>query len=117
MMFFIFFFFSSRRRHTRLQGDWSSDVCSSDLTVTLLTKCPKLLRTLSRSRMPSTTATFIQPLPLRGGRGGGGGVISGGVAAEIIGGGGVWLCTCGTSSSILAENYLREPLRASRIRW
>src|ERR1022692_1798204 len=21
------FFFSSRRRHTRLQGDWSSDVC------------------------------------------------------------------------------------------
>src|SRR5256885_4458489 len=28
-----FFFFSSRRRHTRLQGDWSSDVCSSDLIV------------------------------------------------------------------------------------
>src|SRR5574337_516536 len=28
---FIFFFFSSRRRHTRLSGDWSSDVCSSDL--------------------------------------------------------------------------------------
>src|SRR5256885_3133159 len=28
-----FFFFSSRRRHTRLQGDWSSDVCSSDLVV------------------------------------------------------------------------------------
>src|SRR5205807_6583923 len=26
------FFFSSRRRHTRLQGDWSSDVCSSDLS-------------------------------------------------------------------------------------
>src|SRR5574341_4498 len=25
------FFFSSRRRHTRLVGDWSSDVCSSDL--------------------------------------------------------------------------------------
>src|ERR1039457_6965193 len=25
------FVFSSRRRHTRLQGDWSSDVCSSDL--------------------------------------------------------------------------------------
>src|ERR1022692_2836178 len=29
-----FFFFSSRRRHTRLQGDWSSDVCSSDLVPT-----------------------------------------------------------------------------------
>src|SRR5256885_5477498 len=27
----VLFFFSSRRRHTRLQGDWSSDVCSSDL--------------------------------------------------------------------------------------
>src|SRR5437879_13336444 len=32
-MFLIFFcfFFSSRRRHTRYIGDWSSDVCSSDL--------------------------------------------------------------------------------------
>src|SRR5437867_10668834 len=30
-IFFIFFFFSSRRRHTRSYGDWSSDVCSSDL--------------------------------------------------------------------------------------
>src|SRR5437762_10063889 len=29
--FFFFFFFSSRRRHTRYIGDWSSDVCSSDL--------------------------------------------------------------------------------------
>src|SRR5690348_18232193 len=28
---FFFFFFSSRRRHTRWTGDWSSDVCSSDL--------------------------------------------------------------------------------------
>src|SRR5437764_14261702 len=25
------FFFASRRRHTRYIGDWSSDVCSSDL--------------------------------------------------------------------------------------
>src|SRR5947209_18648317 len=30
----IFFFFSSRRRHTRYWRDWSSDVCSSDLTFT-----------------------------------------------------------------------------------
>src|SRR5688500_19363272 len=29
----ILLFFASRRQHTRLQGDWSSDVCSSDLTV------------------------------------------------------------------------------------
>src|SRR5438093_10561984 len=33
MDFCVFFFFSSRRRHTRLVSDWSSDVCSSDLTV------------------------------------------------------------------------------------
>src|SRR6266446_6065838 len=35
-MIIFFFFFSSRRRHTRLQGDWSSDVCSSDLEAGIL---------------------------------------------------------------------------------
>src|SRR5437867_1690810 len=36
-----FFFFSSRRRHTRSYGDWSSDVCSSDLgSVVTLTASP-----------------------------------------------------------------------------
>src|SRR2546430_11286338 len=29
---FLFVFFSSRRRHTRFDCDWSSDVCSSDLS-------------------------------------------------------------------------------------
>src|SRR5699024_12078884 len=29
---FFYFFFSSRRRHTRSKRDWSSDVCSSDLS-------------------------------------------------------------------------------------
>src|SRR5437762_4834850 len=33
-----FFFFSSRRRHTRYIGDWSSDVCSSDLFLLRTTK-------------------------------------------------------------------------------
>src|SRR5207249_7927290 len=43
------FFFSSRRRHTRSKRDWSSDVCSSDLTqigqliVDLLQNRPDLL--------------------------------------------------------------------------
>src|SRR5437879_11832490 len=32
LLFLFFFFFSSRRRHTRYIGDWSSDVCSSDLS-------------------------------------------------------------------------------------
>src|ERR1035441_10957516 len=31
----VFFFFSSRRRHTRCLSDWSSDVCSSDLFVSV----------------------------------------------------------------------------------
>src|SRR5437868_7647472 len=37
------FFFSSRRRHTRSKRDWSSDVCSSDLSGD------------SRGNMPATT--------------------------------------------------------------
>src|SRR5699024_11408778 len=32
-LFVIVFFFSSRRRHTRSKRDWSSDVCSSDLSM------------------------------------------------------------------------------------
>src|SRR2546426_7759468 len=42
----VLLFFSSRRRHTRLQGDWSSDVCSSDL-------------------LPVTAATSIVPVAQR----------------------------------------------------
>src|SRR5256885_3584593 len=43
-----FFFFSSRRRHTRLQGDWSSDVCSSDLgkLVALAVTAPRRMQQL-----------------------------------------------------------------------
>src|SRR5207248_3968828 len=33
------FFFSSRRRHTRSYGDWSSDVCSSDLAIVGSRRC------------------------------------------------------------------------------
>src|SRR5256885_9835649 len=44
----IYFFFSSRRRHTRLQGDWSSDVCSSDLV--------ELLGKLSAARVSDVLA-------------------------------------------------------------
>src|SRR5690606_40890490 len=35
------FFFSSRRRHTRFSRDWSSDVCSSDLS--FLGRCFEIL--------------------------------------------------------------------------
>src|SRR6266508_5118897 len=46
MLFVGFFFFSSRRRHTRWPRDWSSDVCSSDLSAFPVP-----------SRLPSSTAT------------------------------------------------------------
>src|SRR5438094_4901013 len=42
----LFFFFSSRRRHTRSYGDWSSDVCSSDL-ILISNLMAILLQTLS----------------------------------------------------------------------
>src|SRR5207253_8156234 len=42
------FFFSSRRRHTRWPRDWSSDVCSSDLSpLAILTKSGELYMPLS----------------------------------------------------------------------
>src|SRR5437867_12192508 len=44
----MFFFFSSRRRHTRSYGDWSSDVCSSDLDLRA--------RSASRSKVSSRNA-------------------------------------------------------------
>src|SRR5262249_57931245 len=44
LFLYVFFFFSSRRRHTRLVSDWSSDVCSSDLS----TECSSLTREVGR---------------------------------------------------------------------
>src|SRR5204863_6061616 len=44
--FFFFFFFSSRRRHTRSLRDWSSDVCSSDLPVSVPAEGPTPLEML-----------------------------------------------------------------------
>src|SRR5256885_6846566 len=46
----MFFFFSSRRRHTRLQGDWSSDVCSSDLLAGALLHWVEQFPLLARDR-------------------------------------------------------------------
>src|SRR5205807_4656727 len=56
----LLFFFSSRRRHTRLQGDWSSDVCSSDLVVdqsgaVVAQAKVDLLNTVTRVPATSTT--------------------------------------------------------------
>src|SRR5262249_62058502 len=41
----LFFFFTSRRRHTILVSDWSSDVCSSDLSARLSPRGRKNLPT------------------------------------------------------------------------
>src|SRR5690606_33107880 len=52
------FFFSSRRRHTRFSRDWSSDVCSSDLTV--MSGLPRLeeVRSVSRFGLSAVTVVF-----------------------------------------------------------
>src|SRR5437762_9936404 len=51
-----FFFFSSRRRHTRYIGDWSSDVCSSDL----------LLRTREAAQACAPRTRAVAALEFRG---------------------------------------------------
>src|SRR5437867_5225126 len=50
IQYFFFFFFASRRRRTRSYGDWSSDVCSSDLVNRfqgVLAEFDKVLRALN----------------------------------------------------------------------
>src|SRR6267142_4618482 len=58
----ILFFFSSRRRHTRLTCDWSSDVCSSDLSAwkevgIRISGVRSLAGTTARARRPQIAAT------------------------------------------------------------
>src|SRR5436189_5502974 len=57
-----FFFFSSRRRHTRYIGDWSSDVCSSDLA-------PRAHRGLAEHRRAAAAGLALRrPLAVGGAR-------------------------------------------------
>src|ERR1039457_893906 len=65
MYFILFFFFSSRRRHTRLQGDWSSDVCSSDLAWLISNPCSPAMR---KSRKSTAVASKEPPRYERGDR-------------------------------------------------
>src|SRR5205807_2891183 len=71
VFFFFFFFFSSRRRHTRLQGDWSSDVCSSDLPSSLPSRHGRdavrrgSLRPRSRQSAPGPTRPRARGARLR----------------------------------------------------
>src|SRR6266705_4679692 len=54
----VFFFFSSRRRHTRSYGDWSSDVCSSDLRQTFAS-VPGATRPVNPRRKAATGSSKI----------------------------------------------------------
>src|SRR5688572_31754661 len=61
--FFFFFFFSSRRRHTRFDCDWSSDVCSSDLLRTGVTREGKIVAHQSRAYYNGGAAGGAKPMP------------------------------------------------------
>src|SRR5690348_1172304 len=56
------FFFSSRRRHTRWTGDWSSDVCSSDLALIRNKEIGFVFQTFNL--LPRATALQNVELPL-----------------------------------------------------
>src|SRR2546421_1663536 len=53
-----FFFFSSRRRHTRSDRDWSSDVCSSDLSAPTLVGPHILCAEKARKSHPSACTSI-----------------------------------------------------------
>src|SRR5690348_17934550 len=60
VVIFLPFFFSSRRRHTRWTGDWSSDVCSSDLADVELARFVELGVALAR-RVGAQAADALRP--------------------------------------------------------
>src|SRR5438105_11779817 len=60
--YYLFFFFSSRRRHTRSTRDWSSDVCSSDLSR------PLQVQPAPHHRLSQSVELSARPLPAAGHR-------------------------------------------------
>src|SRR5437762_13995714 len=60
-MVLLYFFFSSRRRHTRYIGDWSSDVCSSDLRIDCgdTNSAQRRTRCSTKKRMRSMTSASV----------------------------------------------------------
>src|ERR1017187_7545979 len=53
-------FFSSRRRHTRYIGDWSSDVCSSDLDILDTSGRVIELKTASKKPQGISASHYLQ---------------------------------------------------------
>src|SRR5947199_7701403 len=68
ILLYFFFFFSSRRRHTRCLSDWSSDVCSSDLSSTqgALRAWPSRGRRLRNATRQIPKNPVANERPLRG---------------------------------------------------
>src|SRR5699024_4308919 len=59
------FFFSSRRRHTRSKRDWSSDVCSSDLSIEGVgSVIPSLVRGNYRGKLHILTTNSCEDFAL-----------------------------------------------------
>src|SRR5215211_655751 len=67
ILFGFFFFFSSRRRHTRSLCDWSSDVCSSDLSERAAARKPSNLSHVEAASLPLVGLTAWQALLELGG--------------------------------------------------
>src|SRR5690606_6581912 len=55
------FFFLSRRRHTSFSRDWSSDVCSSDLTALVFPEMPMLSKLAGGQAQASAETLFADP--------------------------------------------------------
>src|SRR5574337_818999 len=53
------FFFSSRRRHTSLSGDWSSDVCSSDLQEGILLGLVETMNLIDEQERPPAIGALL----------------------------------------------------------
>src|SRR5690606_3882442 len=56
------FFFSSRRRHTRFSRDWSSDVCSSDLSCCCSERSDSSLQQ-QLAKLYDCVSVSVQPCP------------------------------------------------------
>src|SRR5437763_16577343 len=65
LLLYLFFFFSSRRRHTRYIGDWSSDVCSSDLFEVVAEKTMDVPFKKLQDVLPEQIYAFVRTLELK----------------------------------------------------
>src|SRR5882757_10248554 len=63
-----FFFFSSRRRHTRYWRDWSSDVCSSDLSDSVARRGDELMYGTGWHKKKASRKLAFRSLSIAGGR-------------------------------------------------